>query len=122
MAGGAPIGNTNSATGKEGRRALEIALEIHGEDKPRELIGRMRTLVMMWKPIIDKALVDGDLMAMKEINDRLDGRPRQSIDVADITEARADELSDEQLNDIATDGSKRTVEKTESKKESSGLC
>lgn len=84
MAGGAPIGNTNSATGKEGRRALELALEMYGQDQPKELIGRMRTLVSMWKPIIENAVDKGDLMAMKEINDRLDGRPSQSI-TSDIT-------------------------------------
>ena len=77
---GAPLGNTNSATGKEGRRALEFALEDWGSDKPKKLIGRMATLVKMWKPIIDKAMAEGDLAAMKEINDRLDGRPAQSIE------------------------------------------
>ena len=78
----APIGNTNSATGKEGRRALELALE-HYPDLPN-IVGRMRTLVLLWQPIISRALEEGDLQAMKEINDRLDGRPAQSI-TSDIT-------------------------------------
>lgn len=76
---GAPKGNTNSSTGKEGRRALEFALENHGAKNPKKLIGRMATLAKMWKPIIDKAMEEGDLAAMKEINDRLDGRPAQSV-------------------------------------------
>ena len=76
---GAPLGNTNSATGKDGRRALEFALDNYCSDEPKKLAGRMATLVKMWKPIIEKAMVDGDLAAMKEINDRLDGRPAQSI-------------------------------------------
>ncbi len=75
----APKGNTNSATGKEGRRALELALE-HYPEVP-EVIGRVRTLIRMWHPIIAKAFEEGDLAAMKEINDRLDGRPAQSISV-----------------------------------------
>ena len=80
----APKGNTNSATGKDGRRALELALE-HYPEIP-EVIGRIRTLIMMWKPIITKAFEEGDLAAMKEINDRLDGRPAQSVTLdADIT-------------------------------------
>ncbi len=81
---GAPKGNTNSATGKEGRRALEIALDnydFESEDPfgNLEVIGRVKTLVLMWEPIIKKAMVEGDLAAMKEINDRLDGRPAQAI-------------------------------------------
>lgn len=74
---GAPLGNTNSATGKEGRRALELALE-HYPDMP-EVIGRVKTLIKMWFPIIEKAFTEGDLAAMKEINDRLDGKAAQSI-------------------------------------------
>lgn len=76
---GAPKGNTNSATGKEGRRALEFALDNYGSEEPKQLIGRVATLAKMWEPIIAKAMVDGDLAAMKEINDRLDGRAAQSL-------------------------------------------
>ena len=75
----APKGNTNSATGKEGRRALEFALENWENDNPKELIGRMATLAKMWEPIIRNAMLEGDLAAMKEINDRLDGRAAQSL-------------------------------------------
>ena len=108
---GAPKGNSNAVNGFQGRKALEIALNNYDATKADpyeglEVIGAVRTLILMWKPIITKALVDGDLMAMKEINDRLDGKARQQIDVADVTEARADELSDELLNDIAATSSK----------------
>jgi len=82
MAVGAPKGNRNSATGKDGRRALELALEHHGKKKAPKVISRIATLMKMWKPIIDKALVEGNLSAMKEINDRLDGRPRQCVTVS----------------------------------------
>jgi len=107
---GAPKGNNNASIGRQGRKALEIALKNFDatKDDPYEgleVVGVIRTLILMWKPIITKALVDGDLMAMKEINDRLDGKAVQQIDVADNTEARVDELSDEALTDIATNGS-----------------
>lgn len=79
---GAPLGNTNSAVGKQGRQALEVALrhyEIGKEFKDVEVSSTIRTLVMMWWPILTKAMEHGDLAAMKEINDRLDGKAAQSI-------------------------------------------
>lgn len=103
---GAPKGNTNARRGFDARRALEMALDEFYAEEPKELVGRMRTLVNMWKPIIDKALVDGDLAAMKEINDRLDGRAAQSIEHSgevitkqrELTEKEADALNNA-LND-----------------------
>jgi len=84
--GGQP-GNNNNKIGKEGRRALELALEHYvpgsGIDfESLEVIGRIRTLIMMWSPIIKKAVDEGDLQAMKEINDRLDGRAAQSLTIS----------------------------------------
>ena len=77
--GGAPTGNANGLIRGDGRRALEMALEGYGSDKPVEAIGRIKTLILMWQPILRKAIEDGDLAAMREINDRLDGKPAQSI-------------------------------------------
>ena len=76
--GGQP-GNNNGSKGKDGLRALEMALE-HYPEVPNA-IGKIKTLIRMWHPIIAKAFDEGDLAAMKEINDRLDGRPAQSISV-----------------------------------------
>ena len=86
---GAPKGNKNASTGYQGRHALEIALknfDVTKEDpyEGLEVIGVIKTLILMWKPIITKALVEGDLQAMKEINDRLDGKPAQTI-TSDVT-------------------------------------
>ena len=82
---GAPIGNTNSAVGKQGRYALELALrhyEPGKEFEDVEVVSTIRTLVRMWWPIIKKAMEEGDLAAMKEINDRLDGRAAQSLTIS----------------------------------------
>ena len=86
--GGAPNGNKNGVIGREGRRALEIALDQFdpdNPDKPIKAIGRIRTIARMWTPIIKKAILDGDLAALKEINDRLDGRPIQAVEL-DVAE------------------------------------
>lgn len=83
MAGkGGPHGNKYAALSKEGRHALELALE-HYPDVP-DVIGRMKTLILLWRPILARALEEGDLAAMKEINDRLDGKPAQSV-ITEVT-------------------------------------
>ena len=94
----APMGNRNNAKGKEGLRALELALE-HYPEIP-EVIGKIKTLIRMWQPIIQKAFDEGDLAAMKEINDRLDGKPQQAVEhsgsIAQLThEQWLDTLNDE---------------------------
>jgi hypothetical protein len=76
---GGQKGNNNAGIGRDGRMALQMALDNHGSDEPIKAIGRIATLIKMWQPIIDKAMEEGDLAAMKEINDRLDGKPAQSI-------------------------------------------
>lgn len=75
---GAPLGNRNSANGRQARRALELALE-HYPKVPKVISKLEKLIVEMWHPIIRRALEEGDLLAMKEINDRLDGKPAQAI-------------------------------------------
>tara|TARA_R110000803_G_scaffold210685_1_gene283166 strand:- start:4478 stop:4792 length:315 start_codon:yes stop_codon:yes gene_type:complete len=102
---GAPNGNSNASTGRQGRHALVMALENYDKTKedPYEdlkVIGSVKTLILMWKPIIEKAFEEGDLAALKEINDRLDGKPMQSLEhsgsIAQLThEQWLDTLNDE---------------------------
>ncbi len=69
---GAPSGNSNAAKAKRWADAIHYVLaEAEREDTPRKLRDIARVL-------IDKA-VEGDLAAIKEVGDRLDGKPAQAI-------------------------------------------
>lgn len=92
MPAGAPKGNNNAAKS----RRLSSVLQKRMEERKDE--------DNLMNVLLDKAL-EGDLPAIKEVFDRIDGKAKQSIDIADVTEARADELSDEELTDIAANSS-----------------
>jgi len=79
---GAPIGNKNAAKGFQATHALEIALRVHqGEKDIDELASGVKTLVQLWLKQIEDAVESGDPAKMKLITERLDGRPRQAVDV-----------------------------------------
>jgi len=65
---GAPKGNRNGAHDKPWTRALER----HAAQNPDKLAALAEKAF--------NAAIDGDIQAMKEIGDRLDGKPRQSVD------------------------------------------
>ena len=88
---GAPKGNTNAAKAKRLSSVLQKRME---ERKAEEALMDV---------LLDKAL-EGDLPAIKQVFDRIDGKAKQSIDIADVSEQRVNELTDEELADIATDG------------------
>lgn len=69
---GAPIGNQNARKGKWAE-ALERA--VHEEDP----ITRKRFLDAIADKLREKA-VDGDMQAIKELGDRIDGKPAQSLE------------------------------------------
>jgi len=92
MGAGAPKGNTNATKS----RRLSSVLQKRMEERKDE--------DNLMNVLLDKALA-GDLPAIKEVFDRIDGKAKQSIDIADVTEARVDELTDEELADIATNSS-----------------
>ena len=73
---GAPKGNKNASTGMQARRALEVALNHEGQDKP--VASAMKTLVEIWNAQIGKAR-EGDHQAASMIVDRLDGKAAQSL-------------------------------------------
>lgn len=63
----APIGNQNAKKARISTEALKLELA-HDRDALRD----------MWRATIEKAR-GGDLQAVKEINDRLEGKPAQAI-------------------------------------------
>ena len=69
---GAPLGNQNAAKAKVWRAAIERALEKRGKTRAEaltDLAGRL----------LDKA-DEGDIAALRELADRMDGKAVQQID------------------------------------------
>ena len=66
--GGAPKGNNNAAKGKRLSAVLQKRLAERDEEES------------LMNVLIDKAL-DGDMPAIKEVFDRIDGKPKQSVDI-----------------------------------------
>ena len=66
MPGGAPKGNTNAAKGKQ------------WSDAVRKVVIQSKKLDTLANKLVDMAL-DGDLQAIKELGNRLDGRPAQAV-------------------------------------------
>ena len=93
MSVGAPKGNNNAAKAKRVSSHLQKRLEERAME------------CELMDVLLDKAL-EGDLPAIKEVFDRIDGKAKQSIDIADITEQRINELTDKELEDIASSSSK----------------
>ena len=69
MAGGAPVGNKNATKNRPWSEAINRALLAEDGKKLRELAERL----------INRAL-DGDVTALKEIGDRVDGKVVQQLE------------------------------------------
>ena len=69
---GAPLGNQNAARAKQWQAAIERALDKRGA------MDRKAALDELAGKLLDKA-GEGDMTALKELGDRLDGKPAQTI-------------------------------------------
>lgn len=69
---GAPLGNTNKQEGRSFAGALRRTLYEAGTDRER--------LLTIANVLVTKA-EEGDMQAIKEVADRLDGKPAQTVDV-----------------------------------------
>lgn len=69
---GAPIGNTNHTDGRVWRTAIRRALE------KKSLADKRDALESIADALLAKAL-DGDVSALRELGDRLDGKANQPI-------------------------------------------
>lgn len=69
---GAPKGNQNAAKGKPWAMAIERALE------KRSRVDKVKALDELAEALLVKC-DEGDMAALKELGDRLDGKPAQAI-------------------------------------------
>ena len=76
---GAPVGNRNGSKGDSWEQAIRRAL------KARSLVAQREILDDAADALINKA-IDGDIAALKELGDRLDGKAKQSVIVGGDTE------------------------------------
>ena len=93
MPGGGQKGNTNAARGAEWREAVTRAIH------------RGKSLDRLADVLVAKAL-DGDMVALREIGDRLDGKPKQQVEMtvqdAQPTGPNANTLSQRLASQLAT--------------------
>ena len=73
---GAPVGNTNNQDGRLWRAAIRRALD------KRSLAEKRDELEKIAEALLDKALA-GDVGALRELGDRLEGKANQPITGAD---------------------------------------
>ena len=71
----APVGNSNAAKGKAWSEAVKKAIRAkYGKDWEESLADLAAQLV--------NAAAAGDLQALKEVGDRIDGKPKQQIEAS----------------------------------------
>jgi hypothetical protein len=108
-------GNKNAAKGTQWKDALRRQLAQYTDDR----IKMGEALNEIAKVCVIQALA-GDKDARQEIANRLDGKPKETID-ATFTQAVAQELTDEQLLDIARGSSDGDSETATGPEDSSGI-
>ena len=73
---GAPLGNTNNTKGTRWRQAIESALNLKCKSDGQ------KALVDIATQLLDKA-ASGDVGALKELGDRMDGKAPQALNLGD---------------------------------------
>ena len=89
---GAPLDNKNATKGKPWRDAIQWALENYEKEG---VVKRNMALRAIATKLVEQAL-DGKLDSQKELGDRIEGKPKQSIDVThDLSESTLEDLKAE---------------------------
>jgi hypothetical protein len=118
---GAQPGNRNAAKGIRYRAQLEYELREY-EDLPNGVAKGMALRAIARQHVADALSPDASvrLTARAELANRLDGKPKETID-ATFTNAVAAELSDAELLDIARGRSDGTADAATSEAEPTGV-
>ena len=87
---GAPIGNKNAAKGRDWQEAVKRALARYANSNVSKGLDKAADLFV-------KAVMAGDQWALKELGDRIDGRPHQSMDIGVYDTLPAEEMTDAEL-------------------------
>ena len=96
-------GRSGTNKGKDKPWADALRLVVFRDDE----MGKRRLLAIAEK--CAAAAMGGDMQAIKEIGDRLDGKPAQEANIT-VTRISANELGDDELADIATGGGEGITE------------
>jgi hypothetical protein len=106
----APRGNKNAKKAKDWEGALRRALAQY--EDPENKISPGEALKRIAETVVKQAIA-GSKDAITEIACRLDGKPTEYIET-DVTHRYASELSDDELEAIASGGSDGAVDASES--------
>lgn len=74
MPGGAPIGNHNATKNRPWRQAIDRALARRSKQSQTEALDALADKFL-------DAVETGDIQAMKEFGDRLDGKSKQQVEL-----------------------------------------
>ena len=80
MAAGAPKGNKNNVKNRPWAEAIDKALKQCEDGKPEKLRALADKLISL--------ALDGESWAMKELGDRVDGKPLAAIEMSGIVDVR----------------------------------
>lgn len=95
---GAPKGNNNAGKGMPWRDAINAAMLKH--EKYGGSVERATTLREIATKLIDMAL-EGDMSAIKELGDRVEGKAKQTVDITNLPpEGMTTDQLQEQLKNL----------------------
>jgi len=94
----APKRNQNAKNGKDWKDAIKYAIKAYESSD----VKRGEALKLLAKKLIKKGL-DGDLPSIKEIGDRLDGRPAQTTIIEEDANRDIEDFSIDELQQLLSD-------------------
>jgi hypothetical protein len=93
---GAPVGNNNGQKNRIWTLAIQKALE------QRSKGDQMKSLIELANKLIDNCL-EGDMTALKEFGDRMEGKPQQSVAISGELNLTHEQALDHLASGLAED-------------------